>query len=91
MLAPLDFISRLVALIPAPRFNLTRYHGVFAARSKHRSEVVPGPKEVSAEPVQLRLALDGEQLRTALADELETKPASRHPWACCSGCLPLTC
>jgi hypothetical protein len=27
---PLDFISRLVALIPKPRVNLTRFHGVFA-------------------------------------------------------------
>ena len=27
---PLDFIARLVALIPKPRVNLARYHGVFA-------------------------------------------------------------
>ncbi len=27
---PLDFISRLVALVPRPRVNLTRFHGVFA-------------------------------------------------------------
>ena len=27
---PLDFISRLVALVPKPRVNLTRFHGVFA-------------------------------------------------------------
>jgi hypothetical protein len=27
---PLDFISRLVAFIPKPRVNLTRFHGVFA-------------------------------------------------------------
>jgi hypothetical protein len=26
---PLDFISRLVALVPKPRVNLTRFHGVF--------------------------------------------------------------
>ena len=26
---PLDFIARLAALIPKPRVNLTRYHGVF--------------------------------------------------------------
>ena len=26
---PLDFIARLVALIPKPRVNLARYHGVF--------------------------------------------------------------
>ena len=56
---------------------------MFAARSKHRSEVVPGPapKETSAEPVQLRLAFGGERTRLVLVDELEVKPASRHPWA----------
>ena len=27
---PLDFIARLAALVPTPRVNLTRYHGVNA-------------------------------------------------------------
>ena len=27
---PLDFIARLAALVPRPRVNLTRFHGVFA-------------------------------------------------------------
>ena len=27
---PLDFMARLAALVPTPRVNLTRYHGVFA-------------------------------------------------------------
>ena len=27
---PLDFIARLAALVPSPRVNLTRYHGVNA-------------------------------------------------------------
>ena len=26
---PLDFIARLAALVPKPRLNLTRFHGVF--------------------------------------------------------------
>ncbi len=26
----LDFVARLVALVPKPRVNLTRFHGVFA-------------------------------------------------------------
>jgi hypothetical protein len=30
---PLDFIARLAALVPKPRVNLTRFHGVFAPRS----------------------------------------------------------
>jgi hypothetical protein len=36
---PLDFIARLAALVPRPRVNLTRYHGVFAPNSKHRALV----------------------------------------------------
>jgi hypothetical protein len=38
---PLDFISRLVSLVPKPRANLTRFHGVFAPNSKYRSLVTP--------------------------------------------------
>jgi len=38
---PLDFIAKLAALIPKPRVNLTRFHGVFAPNSKYRTEVTP--------------------------------------------------
>ena len=38
---PLDFISRLAALVPKPRVNLTRFHGVFAPHSKYRARVTP--------------------------------------------------
>ena len=40
---PLDFIARLAALVPRPRVNLTRYHGLFAPRARHRQQVVPTP------------------------------------------------
>ncbi len=30
---PLDFIAWLAALVPKPRVNLTRFHGVFAPNS----------------------------------------------------------
>jgi hypothetical protein len=43
---PLDFIARLAALVPKPRVNLTRFHGVFAPNSQHRALV----KRVSDEP-----------------------------------------
>jgi hypothetical protein len=36
---PLDFIARLAALVPKPRVNLNRFHGVFAPNSAWRSEV----------------------------------------------------
>jgi len=49
---PMDFIARLAALVPKPRVNLTRFHGVFAPNSKHRIHVTPakrgkGRKETS--------------------------------------------
>ncbi len=37
---PLDFISKLAALVPVPRVNLTRYHGIFAPHHAHRAEIV---------------------------------------------------
>jgi len=41
---PLDFISRLVSLIPKPRVNLTRFHGIFAPNSKYRVLVTPAKR-----------------------------------------------
>ena len=37
----LDFIARLAALVPKPRVNLTRFHGVFAPNSHDRARVTP--------------------------------------------------
>jgi pyruvate/2-oxoglutarate dehydrogenase complex dihydrolipoamide acyltransferase (E2) component len=36
---PLDLLARLAALVPKPRVNLTRYHGVFAPNSAQRARV----------------------------------------------------
>jgi Putative transposase len=41
---PIDFIAKLAALVPKPRVNLTRYHGVFAPNSKHRVDVTPAKR-----------------------------------------------
>ena len=41
---PPDFIARLAALVPKPRVNLTRFHGVFAPNSKHRVLVTPAKR-----------------------------------------------
>jgi hypothetical protein len=38
---PVNFIAKLAALVPRPRINLTRFHGVFAPNSKHRVWVTP--------------------------------------------------
>lgn len=39
-LDPLDFISRLAALVPPPRKNGIRYHGALAPNAKLRSKMV---------------------------------------------------
>ena len=41
---PLDFMAKLAALVPGPRVNLTRYHGVLAPNSKHRINVTPAKR-----------------------------------------------
>ena len=47
---PLDFIARLAALVPKPRVNLTRFHGVFAPNSKHRALVTPARRGRGSKP-----------------------------------------
>jgi hypothetical protein len=46
---PLDFMARLAALIPRPRANLTRFHGIFVGvphqpNSKYRALVTPAKR-----------------------------------------------
>ncbi len=41
---PLDFMAKLAALVPRPRVNLTRFHGVFAPNSKHRVQITPAKR-----------------------------------------------
>jgi len=38
---PLDLVARLAALVPPPRFNLVRYHGILAPCAALRRMVVP--------------------------------------------------
>ena len=47
---PLDFIAKLAALVPKPRVNLTRFHGVFAPNSKHRVQVTPAKRGKGSTP-----------------------------------------
>ena len=41
VLEPLDFLARLASLVPRPRVNLTRFHGVFAPNSRLRTRIIP--------------------------------------------------
>ena len=45
VLSPLEFMQRLAALVPRPRLNLIRFHGVLAPNAKLRSTVIPYAQE----------------------------------------------
>jgi hypothetical protein len=63
----LELVEKLAVLIPPPRVNLVRYHGVFAPGSRLRRLVVPGGAAAQA--------------RACPKQDGETKPAaeSRPP------------
>ena len=68
---PLELLGRLGVLVPPPRANLTRDHGIFAAHAKARALVVPPPPGDPPEPP----AADEPAAATARA------PSYRVPWA----------
>jgi hypothetical protein len=79
---PLEFISRLVALVPKPRVNLTRFHGVFAPNSKHRAQVTPAkrgkatmPRSLDEDqtPAERRVAMTwAQRLKRVFSIDIET-------------------
>ena len=66
-LPSLDFIAKLAALVPKPRVNLTRFHGVLAPNSKFRVRVTPAKRGRGRKPRQST----GESW-------LDKTPAERH-------------
>jgi hypothetical protein len=55
VMSPLELLQRLAALVPRPRLNLIRFHGVLAPNAKWRSQIVPGGQgqaDDGAEPVE---------------------------------------
>jgi hypothetical protein len=82
VLSPLDLLSRLCTLVPAPRFHLTRYAGVLSSHARLRPEVVP---KAVADPQLCKAQLslfDSQGHKPALPVEAEPRPAAgRKPWA----------
>lgn len=80
---PLDFMAKLAALVPRPRVNLTRYHGVFAPNSKYRALVTPAkrckgsklkvPDETRDEPAKHRASMTwAQRLKRVFSIDIET-------------------
>jgi Putative transposase len=86
VLDPVDFLARLTALIPAPRVNMCRYHGVFAPASPLRGLVLP--RQLIPQPAAERNThiVDGEHehAEAALTKVRACKhgaSASKQAWA----------
>ena len=65
MLSPEELFEKLAALVPPPRLNLVRYHGVLAPNAADRALIVPGPKAANEET-------------DATGSEVKTTPAQRR-------------
>lgn len=48
VMTPLEFLARLAAIVPPPRYPLQSYYGVLAPASKWRAAVVPRPPSEAA-------------------------------------------
>ena len=48
---PLDFMARLAALVPKPRVNLIRFHGVFAPNSHYRMTITSAKRGKGASKI----------------------------------------
>lgn len=70
VMAPVEFIARLAALVPPPRHPLIQFQGVFAPNSAWRSSVVPAATHRTTEPCS--------------ADTKPPNPTA-HPTATCGG------
>ena len=75
VLDPLDFVARLAALVPRPRLNLTRFHGVFAPNCKHRERIVPtGETQQSSPDKPLAPMIWIQRLKRVFAIDIQTCP-----------------
>lgn len=66
----MEFMERLVALIPRPKVHLTRFHGILAPNYKYRKQIVPKPPE-------LKLVQDTQ----AESNQLPEQKKKNIPWA----------
>ena len=89
LLDPMDFLSRLCALIPPPRFHLLRYYDVLPPNSTVRPDVTARPKPTPAAGEQLRIVFsraDSELAPATSAGPSQSRRervpwGGRHPWA----------
>jgi hypothetical protein len=73
VMTPLEFLARLAAIIPPPRYPLLRYHGVLGPRSSWRRDIVPKPREA---PASARAAPASARPKTTKQRKPRTNPST---------------
>jgi hypothetical protein len=63
---PVDFIARLAALVPKPRVNLTRYHGILAPNHRWRGLVTPAKRGKGANRLPYKEAASSAERHAAM-------------------------
>jgi hypothetical protein len=77
VLEPEAFLRRLFAIIPPPRWHLTRFHGVFSGHHRLRRKLAT----LLPEPPPPPLPRDDAEPRAALIDDEQTPSESRIAYA----------
>ncbi|CAG9932509.1 protein of unknown function [Candidatus Nitrotoga arctica] len=55
VLSPLEFMQRLAALVPRPKFNLIRFHGVHAPNANLRNELFLAVRKKVMYPIRMTM------------------------------------
>jgi hypothetical protein len=79
VLEPLELLRRLAALVAAPGTQMTRYHGVFANRSKLRSHLSSRPPRLLPDGVESREPVAETAASSACPGEGEGSAETRSP------------
>ena len=74
---PIDFMAKLAALVPRPRTNLTRFHGVLAPNSRYRERITP-TRSVKVKETTTDEEADG-------GEELDQTAGKRKGMCCTEG------
>lgn len=83
---PQDFLARLAALVPRPRANLTRYHGVFAPTHPWRRWIT-GARQTAGDDGTVGRSCShdqgsrGAQAHSDAVDDAERRPSTPLSWA----------
>ena len=84
VLAPVDFLRRLAALIPPPRFHTIRYHGLFASANRDRAKVcalAPRPARLEQQGAASRVHDPAAKLRGDPDRDAPYRKRTRMNWA----------